>query len=32
MRPLCIADLQYGSYEEQIYSFGQFLPKNGDFR
>jgi hypothetical protein len=32
MRPLCIADLEYGGHDQEIQSFGQLLPQTGDFR
>jgi hypothetical protein len=32
MRPLCITDLQSGDHEQEILSFGQFMPQTGDFR
>jgi hypothetical protein len=32
MRPLYITDLQYGDHEQEIQSFGQFMPQTGDFR
>jgi hypothetical protein len=24
--PLCVTDLEYGLYDQKIWSFGQFLP------
>jgi hypothetical protein len=32
MGPLCIIDPEYGGHGQQIQSFGNFLPKTGDFR
>jgi hypothetical protein len=32
MRPLCITDLKYGGHDQEIRSFGEFLPQNVDFR
>jgi hypothetical protein len=29
---LCITDPQYGNHDQEILSFGQFLPQTGDFR
>jgi hypothetical protein len=31
-RPLCITDLKYGGHDQEIRSFGQFLPQTGDLR
>jgi hypothetical protein len=31
MRPLCIAHLQYGGHDQEIWSFDQFLPQTRDF-
>jgi hypothetical protein len=32
MRPLCIADPEYGDHDQEIRSFNNFLPQTGDFR
>jgi hypothetical protein len=32
MGQLCITDAQYGSHDLEILSFGQFLPRTGDFQ
>jgi hypothetical protein len=29
--PLCITDLEYRGYDHEIWCFGQFMPKTGDF-
>jgi hypothetical protein len=30
MRPLCITDSEYVGYDQEMRSFGQFLPQTGD--
>jgi hypothetical protein len=32
MGPLCITDLEYVGHNEEILSFGQFLPQTGNFQ
>jgi hypothetical protein len=32
MGPLCITALEYGCHDQEILSFGQFLPQTEDFR
>jgi hypothetical protein len=31
MRPLCVTDLEYGLYDQEIHSISQFLPQTGIF-
>jgi hypothetical protein len=31
MRPLCITDLEDGGHDQEIRSFGQFLPQTSSF-
>jgi hypothetical protein len=31
MRPLCVTNPEYGGRDQEIQSFGQFLPQNVDF-
>jgi hypothetical protein len=31
MGPLCITDLEYGGQDQEIWSFGQFMPQTGNF-
>jgi hypothetical protein len=32
MGPLCITDPEYGGQDQEIRSFGKFMPQTGDFR
>jgi hypothetical protein len=32
MNPLCVTDLKLGFYDQEIWSFGQFLPQTRVFR
>jgi hypothetical protein len=31
-RPLCITDLKYGDHDQEILSYGPFLPQTGNFQ
>jgi hypothetical protein len=31
MGPCCITDPEYGGQDQEIWSFGQFMPQTGDF-
>jgi hypothetical protein len=32
MVPLCITDPEYGVHDQEIRSFGKFMPQTGNFR
>jgi hypothetical protein len=32
MGPLCVTDLEYGLYDQEMWSFDQYLPQIGVFR